>query len=366
METKAAVKTGPITLALGLIALGAGALAVNLGFLSAGLLLKFWPVLLIGLGLEYFVRKLVYSGREVQFSLPSVIVTVLLALALWLANTIYGFTPAGLIDELLGRHGPESVSTWQGEPVEIAGGSRLEVENGAGSVEIVPSPDGRLHVSARIVGTGLTGGGAGPGTGKVFVEPGRVTRVYTKHADGRFSRVMLKVEAPEGLKISVSNKLGSITASNTSAELLSLDSSAGSVEVDGHRGALNVENRLGEITVKNVNGTVDIEGSAGRINIINPAGNVTAESKNGAIRLDSSVPLDKNYILKGENGEIAFRAPRNSSLKVQASSRNGGIIGMNSYRSDYGQTRGEAVIGGGAGSVRLETRNGAIKFEMVE
>lgn len=366
METKtAAVKTGPVTLALGLIALGAGALAVNLGLISAGAMLRFWPVLLIGLGLEYFIRKMIFRDSEVQFNVPAVTVTVLMALALWSANTIYNFSPLWLLNELIDRHGNERTTVWQGDPVEIVRGSRLEIENNAGSVEISPSPDGKLHVSALITGPGSPE--ESPPTSakeeRIIVEPGQVTKIYTRHEDRQFERIKLKVWLPEGLSVSVSNKLGGVVSRNISAEMLSVESSAGTVEVDGHRGGLEVENKLGETTVKNVDGTVKIEGAAGRINIINPMGNVIVESGNGSIRLNSSAPLDKNYELRGENGEITFSAPRSSSLKVEASSHNGGISGIESRRS-HGLNKGEAVLGDGRGSALLEMKNGSIRFEL--
>jgi len=91
-------KAGPVTLALGLIFFGVVLLIANVagtGVLAAAL--KYWPVLLIGLGVEYFASK------------PIVVKT---------------------------------------------GITKLKIDNLNGKIDLVPSQDDKLYVKARIVGWG--------------------------------------------------------------------------------------------------------------------------------------------------------------------------------------------------------------------
>lgn len=368
--TNRKIKAGPFTLALGLIALGIGALAGNFGLTEVGSMLKLWPLLLIGLGLEYFIRKLTSGDNEVQFSIPGAFLVGVMALTMWSANALYKMAPVDFMEELLSNHGTEHVRNWQGNPLELAG-SQLEIENRIGTIEITPSPDQRLHVSARITGSGATGekARASAESAKIFVEPGPVTRVYTGSQDEhsrRSANVKLKVEIPAGLNVSASNKMGNVLVQKTSAKYLSLEALAGGIEVDEYTGDLKAENKMGEINLKNINGNSEVEGMAGRISIINPRGEVTAVSRNGSIDLASSLPLDKKYDLKTSNGEITLRLPRSSSLKARASNSNGGISGMENYVNEGGQTRGVLALGDGKGSALLETKNGHIKVDVTD
>jgi len=138
-KTNLRIKIGPITLALGLIALGTGALAGNFGLSEAGSLLKLWPLLLIGLGLEYFIRKLTSGEKDVQFSIPVAFLIGIIALAMWSVNTLYKIAPVDFIEQLFINQGIEHTRNWQGDPLVLAG-SNLEIENKIGNIEITPAP----------------------------------------------------------------------------------------------------------------------------------------------------------------------------------------------------------------------------------
>jgi hypothetical protein len=287
------------------------------------------------------------------------------------ANALYQFNPVRFLDMTPFGDRAEYISEWEGEPASLEKGSRVEIENRLGSVEITASKDGMLHASARIRARGATGERARTAAEArhVYVETGPVTRIYTR-PDGEFAEnkvsVGLLLEIPAGLNISVSNNMGGIKANNTAAESLLLENSLGSIEVDGHTGNLRAKNKMGEIKLQNINGDIDSEGSMGETVITGPEGNVAAQSRVGSIELSSAKPLDKKYVLKGESGEIIFRLPRNSNLKVEASTSLGGISGMETYRDGRGAgSRGEMTLGEGKGSAVLETKMGSIRVDTI-
>jgi hypothetical protein len=74
MAAKGMTKAGPITLAVGLIAGGGVLLFYNLGAVkNLDWLWKLWPVLLIGVGLEYFIKRALIREEEVHFHVPSIL-----------------------------------------------------------------------------------------------------------------------------------------------------------------------------------------------------------------------------------------------------------------------------------------------------
>lgn len=101
METTSLKKTkvGSYTLALGLIALGTGLLAHNFNLIPAPSVLRLWPLLLIGLGAEYFIRKITNRGDEIQFSIPSVVLIGLIIVAAVAVNALYNLGPVRFPDD---------------------------------------------------------------------------------------------------------------------------------------------------------------------------------------------------------------------------------------------------------------------------
>ena len=102
------------------------------------------------------------------------------------------------------------------------------------------------------------------------------------------------------------NKLGGISVHTISSGSLTLDTSAGKVEVNGFTGKLKAGSKLGEVELNNIKGDIEVE----------------------------------------------------------ASSNHGSISGIDGGRGQDGDNKGELTLGGGAGSARLETRNGSINVDV--
>lgn len=367
MEAPAAqkIKVGPVTLALGLIALGGGLLGSNLGYTGVTAVLKFWPLLLIGLGVEYFIRRLTGKEKEIHFSIPSSFLIGLIIIFSVAASALYSIIPGNLFDLGLLGNNASYIRQWQGDPVTISPGSSLEVSNKMGDIDITASPDDKLHLSASIEGRESSGDRARAAAEAVVihVKTGPVTKVYTTQADGFGKKgvaVKFQLAIPPGLNIDTGNNLGNITARGLSAENIMLQSSAGRVVVEDCTGNIGAENKLGEIEISGVKGDIKAQAAMGRITIKNPRGDVTATTRNGSINLESDNPLNGNYVLRGDNGEITLRLPRSSDLMIKASTKNGGISGLENIKGQPGSQSGETSLGSGKGSADLETRNGRI------
>ncbi|MTI81909.1 MAG: hypothetical protein FH758_13745 [Firmicutes bacterium] len=101
---KKVIKTGPVTLSLALIITGMSMLLINLGGIeSFNTLWKFWPLLLVGLGIEYFIRKLIHKDVDIRFSIGSIFAIIMLVIAGSVINLFANINiigPEGLIEVL--------------------------------------------------------------------------------------------------------------------------------------------------------------------------------------------------------------------------------------------------------------------------
>lgn len=154
------------------------------------------------------------------------------------ANTLYGLAPGWILNEDIFRGHTGYVRQWEGQPLDLDQGSRLEIENKVGDIEITASPDSKLHLSARITARGSNeeSARAAAEAQRINVETGRVTRVYT---DSEWhTSVKLRLEVPAGLNIRASDRMGSILVQKVSAEALTAETSMGMIEVDDFIGFL--------------------------------------------------------------------------------------------------------------------------------
>lgn len=118
------VKVGSITLAVSLVIIGILMLVYNFNMLEApGVIWKLWPLLLIGVGVEYFVRKLLSKqDMDVQFHIPSILLIVLIILIGSVANMLYSVGVGDLIEGNVFNNRESYNHTWQSEPIDVAAG----------------------------------------------------------------------------------------------------------------------------------------------------------------------------------------------------------------------------------------------------
>jgi hypothetical protein len=362
------IKAGPLTLALGLVVLGAGMLAYNFGGISSPQnLWKFWPLLLIGLGFEFLVRRMLHRDDEVVFHIPSCLLIGVLILA---GLTVTAFSDTNInkiLEDTVFRNSVSHTRQWQSQPVSLAEGSQLRVENKNGALQIRPSADENLHVQAEITAYGHSEDRAkiNAENSDVVIEKTNGTRIFTRFkgdSDSHNISVKLTVEIPAGLSTEVDCSNGRIEIRDLTGKL-NVRTDNGEVNVLGLNGSLEVNTENGLITVSKVTGNVTANTRNGRIRVENPGGDVQARTQNGDIELSSNAPLTKNYILSSSHGSLNLRLPGDSDLTIEARTRNGSIEGMNdNFDSGPAQLKVDLLkLGGGKGGARLSTENGSIQ-----
>jgi hypothetical protein len=121
MSEAKSIHAGAVTLAAGLIGCGVILILANLGWLdSSDLLRKLWPLLLIGVGVEYFIKQALHRDQMVKFHVPSLLL-ILLAI---IAGAIF-FTASDVRDQVDWR------SRWN---IDISAPVPTPPQSGAGSI----------------------------------------------------------------------------------------------------------------------------------------------------------------------------------------------------------------------------------------
>lgn len=371
METKnRKIKVGAITLALGLVALGTGMLAYNLGGIkSPETVWRMWPLLLIGLGLEYFIRRAARGEREIEFSIPSVLLILLFILTGVAANAFSGLGIGNVLENVSFGQDHRHVRDWQSEPVNVAKGSSLEITNNMGEIDLEPSPDGKLHVFARITGRASSEAGAKAAAeaAKVILEQGQITRIYTDRANvPAHSNIStdFRIQLPGGMVITADNKMGRISSSHVEGHL-ELKSDMGEINVEDARGNINATSKMGSVNIKKATGNIDASTDMGGVYIEDPGAEVRAGTRMGELELISSGPLNESYDLNTDNGRILFSLPGQSNLTIEAKTRRGSISGLENVTTGQNgiNSSGRLTLGSGQGTARLTAGNGKIDVE---
>lgn len=365
------IKAGPLTLALGLVVTGLGMLAYNFGGLSSPQSLwKFWPLLLVGLGVEYFVRRLLNKEQEVVFHIPSAFLIGLIILAGLVVNALPAAGLNQVLEDTVFSDRLSYTRQWQSDPLALAAGSRLRVENKNGAIQVRRSEDGNLHARAEIPGYGPTEEKAkmDAESREVVVEKGPTTRIYARWnqpSRNHNGQIKLTVEVPAGLNAEVDNDNGEVVIENVAGQF-NVRTVNGGVDVRGMEGNLEVRGENGRIAARDVTGKIKVNTMNGQIRVENPRGDVSAETANGEIVLSSTEPLDKTYVLNSVHGTLSLNLPRESNLEIDARTSHGSISGLGgNSKPGAEQLRSDRLkLGDGKGSARLSTEQGHIQVSV--
>ncbi len=246
--------------------------------------------------------------------------------------------------------------------VEVRGFRRLEVANSRGRVDLVPSPDGRLHLTAlKIVRVGGRERAAEVAR-EIVVETRieddryRIEVRYPRRRDIRISfwdlfrvdgvnvpsyEVRLTCQVPRGLPVSVRVSSGDVRSEGLASEQ-SLRSSSGDVVVESAEGPLEVSTSSGDATLTSVR-RARVRTSSGDVAARQVAGPLRVATSSGRITVTGA---EDSLALSTTSGDIrADRAPH--GLEAGASS-------------------GDVRVQNASGTVRVSTASGDVRLSLRE
>lgn len=373
-------KAGPITFAIGLIFFGIVLLISN--FKGLGIFestLKYWPVLLIGLGVEYFVRSYLNQKRgnqeSTRFHFPTVFVVLFVASIAFCGQQVSELLKDheidGFIREAVAGTSYNYEHNLEGRSIEYTPQTvKLSLNDLNGKVNIEPSSNNRIEINATIIGWGPSPVEAKRRAEmvKIKINEGQIINI-TRLKDQienirRPAEVVYYLRVPKGLKVEMYGSSGSVKADNLENDLY-IESESGETSASNIKGNVKYEGDFGSAKFRNISGDLSVKLGAGDVNIDSIAGNLKVDSESGKIEIRSSQPVQKNYKVHNESGETKISLAGTSNVTVSANTQNGRISGtlrlkMKENSPESHASSGTAVLGKGEGTVDLSNENGSI------
>jgi hypothetical protein len=408
------LKVGRYTAALLLLSVGLLLLldqTRGTGYMA--LLLDWWPVLLITLGVEYLLFNFIYRKKETAFRLDwgGLVLSVLISAVVvgitqadrlpkdWLGNLNFNISTLNL------SFSSESGYSFNKPELAIPlpkGVERVELENPNGSVEIRGGNVKDMIIQAVIwvdkvdeteaarIAEESTIDYSGGSTFKIMTNAKEYTGGFPNK---RKPRVNLQVTVPEAVKADYQLKLlngkviaehvpvkealmvrttngaitvagidGNITADTTNGAVdvsqiggdASVETTNGVVTVMDVDGKLEVDTTNGAVKVERVQGDADIETLNGKITVVDAEAGIKANATNGTISITVG-KVGGDYTLKNTTSSIELHIPALADVQVKGSTSYGSINTNLPLTVEGKKITG--ILGTGLHQIKMDTNN---------
>jgi hypothetical protein len=385
-------RVGRITGALSLVALGSALLADNLMQTAyTDWVLRLWPLLLVGVGLEYLTAGLLAERRNTgraRLAWGTLIVVLVLGLTI---GFVRGVNPDVLNLVRFGVHFGSGPIAWNERTQEVSatGIQNVKVQINVGSVELVPSQTGQIQIHARYSMSGDTQEEAERlARDASRFDLGVTTAGDTLTIDPQWRNsakgtVKLSVAVPAGLNLQVDSGAGTINAARVEGKLhlesgvgeirvedakgeVSVNTGAGAVSVVRFTGPVVVETATGQMTLEGVAGDVTATTSTGRIDIRDyRSGELKARANTGAVSVEYGTAPTAGADISSHVGKVEVRLPENSDVRVSGHSGTGSIKAPDWVEVQRQTTKVDATgtLGKGTHTITLRTDVGSIEID---
>jgi hypothetical protein len=374
-------KVGSITTAIGLLGLG---LVLLIGQLYpeqtwAADPLQWWPLLLIGLGIELLFWRGIKRQSEMKID-PLIMVFLVVVFGAGL----YSQARVHILDS--GILGWKYTSTQRYEVKDsTAGIEALEVRAPDGEIILTSSSSGEFRVQSDLTVRSNRKEDLPKSFLKMDREGQRLLVTFNNDSLNQLptkQETITRIELPPGLPVRIEGRSGELTGRGLNNPLV-LEKEYGEIELSNLEGALTIRADSGEITVRELagnasvrlnNGQVNAEQVAGLqialdsgdINVIEATGSVDITNQSGSINLNNPQGLRGDCKLHTGSGSIEFFAGQLADCHLVASSGSGEVVvplyldkPENREITNTGQ-KYAATVGPGTRTIDLSARQGSI------
>lgn len=388
-------KVGRITVAIGLVGFGIALLVDNLRSGQEGLtlLLKLWPLLLIGFGAEYFIRSFLVqrAGTETKLKFDwggafLLFFIAMLAVGITMVRSFIVSGPEAIISGL--SFGP-AISKSDQWNIPADGVKELVTDIDIGSVTVTQnSRTDTIRVEATYSANGYT-------TNREDVRS-RLDQIKMKIDQGATVRLTPEIPvpianpsihytvcAPPGIAIKASTGAGWIDVTTYKGDLnlnsrvgrisvidgsgnLTADSGSGYVSVKGFDGPVSARTSVGALDISDVDGPVQLDTGTGTIQVREfRGGKLVAESRMGSVHATTRSVLEGDVILRTQSGTVGLTVPKESSMRVSAQTRTGSVNmpGTISVSRNGPASSATGSTGDGTYTVTLEANTGTVSLQ---
>ncbi len=353
-------KVGSITLAVGLITVGVLLFAQNFTDIPVKDIYKYWPVLLIGLGLEMVLYMVLYgrNNTEVKLSVDGLCIVFIIILGL-ISNGVrlmnidapgrmfFGFHGNSIIDGA--RYKTQITETYNKDNISSGFNLKeLKVTNDFGDIKLLPTDAKNIRIEAEVnVKCNDEAKAREYAKDAVEIKEGDITEISPKSPvnwnkdDYSKAQIDFVIYVPKQVNV------------NTAA-------SFGDIDAEGINGKCILENKNGEITAADIAGDVDIDNSFGDIEVGNIEGKADITNKNGAISVSK---ISGSAVLESHFGDIEAV---NIGGDLKISNNNGRIVASDvKGKADLVNAFGDINLDRINGGVTVENKNGMIEAEQI-
>ena len=240
---------------------------------------------------------------------------------------------------ILGVASAETIEDTLERTMPFSSGSRLEVSNTNGDIEILTWDRDEIHIRARK----------------------KVKSSDTERARKAFKELEIKIdETGTGVTIDTDHPRRGPSWWGRDISMSVHYVISVPVQADLDLGTVN-----GKVRVEGVNGELDLRTTNGGIVVEDAGGHVSARTTNGGIDVElNEVSSGEDMTFSTTNGGITLLLPTDIKATLTARTTNGGIHTdfPITIQGSVGRNRLEGDLNGGGGTIALRTTNGGIRI----
>lgn len=343
-----------------LVVLGVMILAAQInGFSALDLILKWWPVVLIMLGIEVLVYIALSKQEEPRLKFDGLSIFMIIVVMIFSAGA---FTVSSIASAIKGNPSilsKISISTHESlfvkdYTVETKGRDKLVVDNHNGDVEVVKSDVENIEIKADIKiqhnqdeETVAQIADSIVGISETDIIKIRTDLTNIKQNNGYSIQVDYVIKVPEIMSVEIENKFGYVLVDGIGLSA-AVKNPNGNTELKNIGGDIKVDSSFGNVTAENVSGKAEIDLKNGSQTLKNIEGSLIASNTFGSIEVDN---VRGDATLSASNGDINAKSI-GGKLKV-----NGKFSKMNLI-----DISGNSDIEGGNGDIYLEEAGGDVRI----
>jgi Predicted ATP-dependent protease len=353
-----------------------------------GQVLRWWPVILIILGLETILWGILSkeSGAGLRYDGISILMTAIIVIFCIGAYGITSLFHISLDD--WGIHvfgGPSRYETTVKKTIAVKpeGKDKFVVINKYGNVEISKGSGDEINIEAVIrVGSNDEAYARDICDTLIEVDKADAIKVWSKRDEyiadrSRIQNISIdySIKIPQGLNVEVDNNYGKVNIENASLSVkvnngygdvsvksagrdVYINNSYAKVDVDGTGSDIKIQNKNGSVKVRNIGGGVTIENAYADVSGDSINGSASIKDNNGKIvlnKVEGKLTIDSKYCeirADGVKGSVDIQG-NNGNMDIATSGQD--VTAVNKY--------GNIALKGGYGTIKLKTNNGSINFE---
>lgn len=307
---------------MGILLIGTGILLLISelqGFNGAGMILRWWPVILIVLGLEILAHIMLSHEEQskIKFDGLSIFLTIFIILVCTGVYGIGSFFHSDFSQSILGEIGyykNESIvnQKYDFNPAEV---EKMQISNVKGNISVESYEGETIKVDTSIIIRNNDEEKALKLVQDLIeVSEGKTLTLHTRDngilQDSRNYQVSVNysVKVPKEIEYIIKNRFGEIRLDNLAGDV-KIDGEYGSIKTDGIQGNVLVENSFGETRLIDIVGTVEATSEYGEIIYSNKqatAKEIVLSSKMADIILELNSAQQGSFDVSTEYGEITM------------------------------------------------------------